>query len=146
MILTCDGDDHVNSHSGGSDGGVDIVAIIPGGAGNDHLDGGAGNDVLVGGDGKDKLFGRGRNDILIGGDGRHDLKGGDGDDLLIGGSAAAENDLASLDAAFDDWADGDLNGALDQLSAITDDGVKDDLKGEHGNDHLIGGVGDKLKP
>lgn len=81
----------------------------------------------------------------IGGVGKDKLKGGRGDDLLIGGSAANEDDLASVDAALADWNSGNLAGALVDLGAITDDGDKDDLKGEKGIDHLIGGVGDKLK-
>ncbi len=117
-----------------------------GGAGNDHIKGGRGDDVLSGGSGKDKLYGRNGNDILIGGIGKDKLKGGRGDDLLIGGSAASENDFASLDAALTDWTSGDLAGALVDLGAITDDGDKDDLKGEKGIDELFGGIGDKLKP
>ena len=31
------------------------------------------------------------------------------------------------------------------LGNVLDDSDKDDLKGEKGTDHLIGGVGDKLK-
>ena len=43
------------------------------------------------------------------------------------------------------WVSDDLALALIDLGALTDDGDKDYLKGENGNDHLIGGVGDKLK-
>jgi hypothetical protein len=31
------------------------------------------------------------------------------------------------------------------LGVITDDGDKDDLKGEKGTDHLLSGSGDKLR-
>ena len=34
---------------------------------------------------------------------------------------------------------------MTELGIITDDFDKDDLKGEKGDDHLIGGTGDKLK-
>ena len=53
--------------------------------------------------------------------------------------------LASVRAAWADWTSGDLASALFDLGAITDDGDKDDLKGEKGNDHLIGGANDELK-
>jgi hypothetical protein len=49
------------------------------------------------------------------------------------------------------WPQSEPNGfrylaaALVDLGAITDDGDKDDLKGEQGFDELIDGVGDKLK-
>ena len=101
--------------------------MLSGGAGNDKIYGGAGNDIMIGGDGKDKM------------------KGGRGDDLMIGGIAANENNLASLQAALADWTSDDLAGALLEIGTITDDGDKDDLKGEKGKDHLIGGAGDKLK-
>ena len=48
-------------------------------------DGGAGNDVLIGGDGDDNLLGGAGDDVLIGGDGTDLLDGGPGDDVLIGG-------------------------------------------------------------
>ncbi len=44
-----------------------------------------------------------------------------------------------------DWITGDLASALDNISTITDDEYKDYLKGEKGDDELIGGVDDKLK-
>lgn len=144
----CGGNDHYSGGSdGGSDGGADaaISQFVLGGAGNDHIKGGRGNDVLVGGAGEDNLYGGAGNDILIGGDGKDKLKGGRGDDLLIGGSAADGDDLAALDVARADWTSGDLAGALVDLGAITDDGEKDDLKGEQGDDERFGGIGDKLK-
>jgi len=161
VILTCDGDDYVNIHSGGSDGasdggsdgGVDIAAIIHGGAGKDHLDGGAGNDVIVGGTGRDKLFGRAGRDVLIGGDGRDDLKGGRGEDILIGGTTAHDNDLAALDAVFQEWSstadyldristlrDGTGNTGVALAAGVTvfDDGAKDNLDGEKDLDWYLG--------
>ena len=59
-----------------------------------NLFGGAGNDTLIGGSGNDQLFGQAGNDTLLGGIG-HDvltgdadndsLNGGEGDDMLSGG-------------------------------------------------------------
>ena len=148
----CGGDDHYKGGSdGGSDGGRDgnadeaISQFVFGGDGNDRIKGGRGNDVLSGGAGKDDLKGGSGNDILIGGGGKDKLKGGRGDDLLSGGSAVNENELVCLDHALADWASGDLAEALDDLDGLTDDGDKDDLNGKKGDDHLLGGAGDKLK-
>ncbi|MFV2068625.1 MAG: Calx-beta domain-containing protein, partial [Pirellulales bacterium] len=169
-IHLCAGNDRANvgggtngGSDGGSDGGLDIPSLVYGGAGNDHLSGGAGDDILIGGLGNDKLKGRGGNDVLSGGAGKDDLnggwghdiliggigkdqlRGGKGDDLLIGGSIANEDDAAALAAALADWSSGDVAAARVDLGAIIDDGDKDDLKGGKGDDELFGGAGDKLK-
>jgi len=132
---------------GGSDGGSDaaISQFVFGGAGNDHIKGGRGNDVLVGGAGNDDLQGGSGADILIGGIGKDKLKGGRGNDLLIGGSTANEADLALLDEALASWTINDLNGALGWIGTVTDDNTRDDLFGDQGNDYLQTGNGDKRK-
>ena len=56
-----------------------------GGAGNDYLYGGRGNDTLNGNDGDDYLYGGQGNDKLFGGMGRDYLYGQDGNDQLDGG-------------------------------------------------------------
>lgn len=56
-----------------------------GGPGDDYLDGAGGADVLAGGSGDDVLYGAGAADVLIGGCGADYLDGGDGPDLLDGG-------------------------------------------------------------
>jgi Ca2+-binding RTX toxin-like protein len=66
------------------------AAQLFGGAGNDTLIGGSGNDMLFGGAGNDTLLGKGGNDVLFGGDGNDTLTGGTGDDQMFGG---AGNDL-----------------------------------------------------
>ncbi|HMO35170.1 MAG TPA: DUF4397 domain-containing protein [Gemmatales bacterium] len=80
-------------------GGNDIIdgrrvntvdLILNGGAGNDKIWGGRGNDILDGGAGNDKLFGGDGDDILIGGTGRDYLNGGRGFNELYGG---AGNDI-----------------------------------------------------
>jgi VCBS repeat-containing protein len=60
--------------------------IVIGGAGNDVLDGGGGNDLLLSGAGNDRLTGGSGSDILLGGFGNDVLKGEDGSDILLGGS------------------------------------------------------------
>ena len=132
-----DGNDYANVGHCLSHGGLDIPTLIDGGEGNDLLIGGAGNDILIGGAGNDKL---------MGGTGNDKLHGGKGDDLLMGGSTANGNSPGALQAALAHWTAGDLAAALFDLGAITDDGVKDYLRGGKGDDVLIDGAGDKRKP
>ncbi|MBD1883508.1 calcium-binding protein [Microcoleus vaginatus] len=70
VVITGNGDDFLY---GDSSNATDSL----GGAGDDTLNAGAGNDALLGGFGKD---------YLIGGDGNDSLGGGPGADTLIGGS------------------------------------------------------------
>jgi Ca2+-binding RTX toxin-like protein len=62
------------------------AAFLFGGAGNDTLTGGSGNDELFGGSGNDTLIGKGGNDLLFGGSGNDTLIGGTGDDQMFGES------------------------------------------------------------
>ena len=66
------------------------AAQLFGGAGNDTLIGGSGNDQLFGGAGNDTLLGKAGNDLLFGGDGNDTLIGGTGNDQMFG---QAGNDL-----------------------------------------------------
>ena len=68
-----------------------------GGLGNDCLNGGSGNDMLFGGAGNDTLIGGSGNDVLSGGDGCDNLQGGAGRDILIGGLGADSLDGGSGD-------------------------------------------------
>ena len=104
---------------------------IFGGAGNDDIDGGSGSDILVGGDGRDQIKGGRGNDLLIGGDVHNDFQ-----DSSI---------LRDIDAAMIEWAFGQLNDTLILLGPMIDDGDRDQLFGEQGDDDLFGGVGDRLK-
>ncbi|PWS34544.1 hypothetical protein DFH01_23665 [Falsiroseomonas bella] len=65
---------------------TDTNDSIVGGAGNDILDGQAGDDTLRGGDGADGLIGSAGNDLLAGDVGNDTLNGGDGADFLMGGN------------------------------------------------------------
>lgn len=53
-----------------------------------HLDGGAGNDLVFGGGGNEIVDGGAGDDRLYGGSGIDTLSGGDGDDVLLGGNDA----------------------------------------------------------
>lgn len=167
QIYLCEGDDRAvigeGGSDGGSDGGLDISTLILGGAGDDYLTGGRGNDILIGGAGNDRLNGRGGadvlaggigndrlsggrgRDVLIGGAGRDELRGNQGQDLLIGGMAAGEDDASALDAAIEAWIDGDLTAALLSLGTISDDLDQDDLHGGNDHDRLIGGRHDRVR-
>src|SRR4051812_4557275 len=59
-------------------------ANLFGGAGNDTITGGSGNDMLFGQSGNDTLLGKGGFDLLFGGAGNDKLTGGDGDDQMFG--------------------------------------------------------------
>src|SRR5207249_2896173 len=69
-------------------GSITLAAWLYGGDGNDRLEGGAGDNVLLGGDGDDTLIGGTGRNLLIGGRGVDHLAGNGGDDLLIGGTTA----------------------------------------------------------
>ena len=59
--------------------------ILIGDAGNDNLDGGGAQDILIGRAGNDNLDGGGAQDILIGGAGSDNIYGGGGDDKIFHG-------------------------------------------------------------
>jgi len=78
------GDDTLNAEHEG-------YSTLSGDAGNDALNGGGGDDVLLGGIGNDKLNGGGGTDLLYGGFGDDQLDGGGADgnrDILVGGPGA----------------------------------------------------------
>lgn len=79
--------------------GNDIILVSHQVHSNAELYGGAGNDVISGGSGDDRLFGEGGCDILLGHSGNDLLDGGDGDDLLFGGLGAD----VLLGGDGDDW-------------------------------------------
>jgi hypothetical protein len=64
---------------------VDTRAEIYGGAGDDHILGGGGDDRIYGEDGDDRILGLAGNDLTDGGDGDDWLFGGPGFDFLDGG-------------------------------------------------------------
>jgi Ca2+-binding RTX toxin-like protein len=63
--------------------------VLLAGAGDNTLNGGAGNDVLVAGAGNDSLHGGDGNDLLIAGPGNDLLDGGQGIDTVSFAKAAA---------------------------------------------------------
>jgi uncharacterized delta-60 repeat protein len=84
-------------------GGISLSAWLYGGAGNDRLKGGNGNNILLGGAGDDLLVGGNARDILIGGTGADRLVGNAEDDILIAGSTAFDGNEAALCAVLREW-------------------------------------------
>ncbi len=82
------GNDNIAAYTVGDASTADFVY---GYAGNDQLDGGAGNDTIYGGDGIDTITGGTENDTLYGDNGDDYIDGGNGNDWLYGG--AGDDDL-----------------------------------------------------
>ena len=111
--------------------------------GDDYLDGGAGNDLVVGDGGDDILSGGADDDRLFGDDevgylvapGDDVLDGGAGDDMLAAGDGADSlSGGTGLDQLFGDKGIDVLDGG----------GEADTLHGGDGADELFGGAGDDL--
>lgn len=116
-------------------------ATILGGAGNDHLiggavaetlRGGAGHDDLVGGDGADRILGGTGNDIedgqagddlLVGGAGNDSLVGQAGDDTLRGETGDDTYTFDPLIQQGSDVAQESVGGGMDTISFSTTEGV-----------------------
>jgi hypothetical protein len=133
--------------------GLLVSSILIGGNGGDALDAQASTvaNVLIGGAGNDTLLGGSGNDILIGGLGNDTLKGNGGDDILIGGTTSYDSNLAALCLLSREWGrtdasygtrvghlsggSGGLNGGYFLTPAsVFDDGVTDTLYGNAGSD------------
>jgi Ca2+-binding RTX toxin-like protein len=142
----------VTSITGGSAGDAlrgDASSTISGGAGDDLIDGGLGNDVLNGDAGDDAITGGGGNDILAGGDGDDTLTGNANNDSVFGGNgddtidvaagndsvdAGVGNDTITAGAGTDNITAGDGDDRVvmaNQLSAV------DVVSGGAGNDTLV---------
>jgi Ca2+-binding RTX toxin-like protein len=150
--------------------GLNNADLILGFDGNDTLRGLNGNDILIGGAGNDKLYGDNGNDVLLGGTGNDTLYPGAGDDFADGGPG---NDLVVLANpanpntivyggegtgdklllangygsftmtgchGFESFAGGDGNDYVDWSDAT----VPVEMRGNAGNDTLIGGSGNDI--
>ncbi len=148
VLIGGDGNDTLMG-AGGND-------MLEGNGDDDSLVGGAGNDTLSGGAGADTLIGESGNDFLLGGEDNDTLSGADGNDWLNGGGG---NDFLT--------ETGDVNFTLTatQLTGLGTDAISNletvllvggesnnvltvttftgsvTLKGDSGNDTLIGGAG-----
>jgi Ca2+-binding RTX toxin-like protein len=121
-----DGNDHL---------WIDIVGSgrLYGGFGNDMLEGGSGPDVLSGEAGADWLYGYGGDDTLIGGSGGDFMSGGPGVDTV------SYTDHLKPVVADPDGARGD-DGEAGESDTIQPDVEK--LRGGQGDDLLLGSAAD----
>ena len=87
---------------------IGTPAWINGGAGNDVIYGGGGNDVLIGGAGNDVLWGQKGRNLLIGGGGTDYLYGNMGENILIGGNTAHDANDVALNAIMKEWTRTDM--------------------------------------
>jgi hypothetical protein len=146
--------------------GITLSAWLYGGAGNDRLKGGGGNNVLVGGAGDNELIGGPRNDLMIGGSGPSTLLGTGGNDLMIAGTTAFDANEAALSAIMAEWTSGrsyadriaNLSGTGSGLRAngsdfliasgpsatVFDNGVSDVLHGGSGMDWFFANLAQDL--
>jgi Ca2+-binding RTX toxin-like protein len=133
LFYSGSGNDTVNfsAAAGGSQvnggAGNDIITT---GSGNDFLYGEAGNDTLTAGTGNDSLYGQEGSDSITASTGNDDLEGGDSSDTLTGGSGN--------DNLYGQDGNDLLNGGTeaDNLYGGSDN---DRIDGGTGNDRLYGG-------
>jgi len=113
-----------------------------GGAGNDTLRGGDGDDLLDGGSGNDNLDGGDGDDLLRGRHGDDNLSGGPGDDVLYGDPGRGQDTLSGDDGddtLFGADGDDDLRGGDDDDTLVVRDMVNGDevtVDGDRENDTL----------
>jgi Ca2+-binding RTX toxin-like protein len=117
---------------------------VSGGAGNDTITGGTGDDLLLGGDGNDAVSGGAGHDVLVGGIGSDRLIGGAGHDVLISGSVSGSVSLGALRVVGADWVASrattcEEEETVDELVSGTDG---DWLTGSAGSDWFIINVDD----
>lgn len=169
---TYDGFDSITIYgqSGNDDLAVDgkIVkrAWIYGGAGNDRLQGGKGDNVLVGGAGNDMLFDGNGFSLLIGGGGQDQLSGSSGGDILIGDATDFDdpNDVPSVNAltailgAWENIGRSANSTYAERVAAVLpllstsgnnaghihDDGAADTLTGGSALDFYFATIGDQI--
>lgn len=102
------------------DGGAGDDTITTG-AGDDRIDAGEGNDTVDAGAGRNDVFGNSGNDVIRGGNGANIFYGGDGDDQLTGGTGS-------------NYLEGGAG-----ADTITGGGRTDMLSGGVGNDRIVVG-------
>lgn len=118
--------------------------------GENVLDGGSGNDILIGDKGNDTLYGDIGDDIIYGGKGSDTINGDEGEDILVGGEGSDEivggrdNDIliageTTLSAnAIKNMV---TSGTIDLSEFETTKMENNTLSGGSGNDVLIGDIG-----
>jgi Ca2+-binding RTX toxin-like protein len=134
-IIGSDFDDTLIGFDGQGTSGDIYTNIFFGGAGNDVMDGRAGNDELYGGDDDDSIEGGDGNDLVSGDDGDDSLYGGTGADTVLGGDG---DDLLFGGSGNDRLSGGDGNDTLYGGLGT------DSMSGGDGNDVFIYALNDIL--
>src|SRR5687768_5635774 len=109
----------------GRRGGLNVPAVLSGGAGDDTLQGGPANDTINGGDGNDRIEGKNGNDVLNGDAGNDFIQGGRGNDVISGG--LGNDDL------FGHHGNDSVSGGGGDDDILGGSG-RDDCRGNGGND------------
>lgn len=126
-----DGEIHLGAGDDGFDGlNAESALDVSGGAGDDEILTGAGDDVVTGGPGHDRIFSGDGADVVLGGDGDDAIDGGAGLDTIAGGDgddelfAGADLDLVS----GGDGADRFFFAPVSDVDVVTDfDAAEGDL-------------------
>jgi uncharacterized protein (TIGR03118 family) len=131
---------------------ITSTVIADGGAGNNTLSGGGGDNILIGGIGRNTLNGGLGQNILIGGDGKATINAGSSDDILIAGSTAYDNNPTQLLQLLSAWSVNDSytnriatiragSATVPKLdmTTVTTNSLKDHLNGGDGLDWFWGG-------
>jgi len=92
--------------------------IMSGGAGNDIIYAGGGDDYAEGGEGLDVIYGQGGNDIIMGSSNDEEITGDDGNDIIDGGAGL---DTLSGNAGDDIFVFSDLTHSTDSAQDIIED-------------------------
>jgi hypothetical protein len=131
-------------------GAIRLPTLLDGGAGDDRVNGGNGQNIVLGGAGADILKGGNDRDILIGGLEADTIDGNGGDDILIGGTTAWDGVDRALCALMDEWsrADADYSARIGHLRDGRDGGRNGSFLLDSGTvfddaavDELIGAAG-----
>ena len=137
------GDDVITTGSGNDsvygEAGNDSATL---GLGADYFSGGTDNDTARGGDGNDSLFGGDNDDRLHGEAGNDSVDGGNHNDSLTGGDG---NDSLFGQAGNDTCSGGNGNDSVrggSNSDSIYGNAGRDVLRGDAGNDYLSGAAGD----
>lgn len=125
--------------------------IVDGGPGDDRLDTGPGDSIVLGGDGadtidtnagNDEVSGGAQSDSILGGPGSDTLSGDGGDDTILAHAKPDTNEIGVVT----NFRAGDVNKVFggDGKDTIVGDNGGDELKGDAGNDSVNGAGGPDL--
>ncbi len=120
---------------------------MDGGAGDDDIEGGSGNDILLGQDGDDSISGGAGRDIIIGGKGNDKINGGTDDDLLVAGYLGLANPSALLQQVQSEWISSrtyEQRSLAIRTSMLKVDGPGSNLFDDAAEDKLVGASGRDL--